>query len=386
MSEPAIRSILDTDLYKLTMQQGVLELHQDAQAKYLFTNRRKEGVWTPKAYDVFRSGIDAMQHLAMSKSERTWLAQRCPYLKPQYIEYLSNYRYDPDEVSVELIDGEINMEINGPWHRTILWEVPLMALLSDTYFKVIDTDWNSDGQTDKIVTKSKILDGCTFADFGTRRRRQYESQERVVRVFKKHSKGFVGTSNVHLAQLHDVLPIGTMAHEWIMGHSVLSSLRHANRYALEAWQKVYGGLLGVALTDTFGTEAFFNDFDPSLARLYDGVRHDSGDPFIFAEKVERFYTRLKIDAKTKTIVFSDGLNPGKAAALKKHCDELGIKCSFGIGTNFTNDFGSKALNIVIKLRELDGIPVVKLSDDAGKATGDPDAVRVAKWTFLGEPL
>jgi nicotinate phosphoribosyltransferase len=236
-----------------------------------------------------------------------------------------------------------------------------------------------------------LLSGTKFADFGTRRRRSYEVHDLVIAGLKSAkdafgNNGLVGTSNVHFAMKHGLRPIGTMAHEWIMGVSALESLRHANRYAMRNWAKVYGGSLGIALPDTFGSNAFFEDFDGHLARLFDGVRHDSGDPAVFAEKAIAHYEKLRIDPRHKVVVFTDGLTPELALKLDEHYS-MRIGVSFGIGTNFTNDFpGSKPLNMVIKLARIDNIPVVKLSDEPGKAIGDADAMRVAKWTFSRTPL
>lgn len=394
MKSVRVRSLLDNDLYKFTMQMAVLELYPNAIAEYSFTNRRKSNKFPPEFKQWLEEELMMLSELQLELHEKDWFKKTCPFLKPQYIEYLANYQFNPKEVAIEVEDGDLKINISGPWRSTILWEVPLMALISDIYFSKVDNVWSTVGQEKRIQQKGEVLcrGGVKFADFGTRRRRSYESQRRVIKNLVYLKDCFVGTSNVHFAQKFDIKPIGTMAHEWIMGHSVLSGLRHANRYALEAWHKVYHGLLGIALTDTYGTEAFFADFDTVLARQYDGVRHDSGDPFNFARRVVEFYKSIKIPPETKTIVFSDSLNPELAVDIKNHCKEIGIRCSFGIGTNFTNDYqGSKALNMVIKLRSLDqgdgnSIPVVKLSDDPSKATGDADAIRVAKWTFLGTPL
>jgi nicotinate phosphoribosyltransferase len=199
---------------------------------------------------------------------------------------------------------------------------------------------------------------------------------------------FVGTSNVRLAMKYGVKPIGTKAHEWYQAHSQLAGLEHANRAALEAWINVYHSALGIALTDTYGTDAFLRDFSRELAMAYDGVRHDSGDPFKFVDKFVAHYEKLGIDPLSKTAVFSDSLNVEKAIKIHRYCQNK-IKDSFGIGTFFTNDFPKSAfkpLNIVIKLVRLNGKPVVKLSDDFGKSFGERDAVRVARYTHMGIPL
>jgi len=407
-----LRSILDTDLYKLTMQQAVLEKYPQAEAVYHFTNRNKTPF--PGSFeDQLVGSLMAMGKLSLSPGEATWLHEACPWLKPGYIEYLRNYRFHSSDLLLKVSDGDLRIKIAGPWHRTILWEVPLMAVISELYFKLVETGWEDDKQEEKIIKKGELFqaENVTFSDFGTRRRRSYESQDRVVRLMKKYSV-FSGTSNVHLAHKHGVKPIGTMAHEWIMAHAAISSQRFANRYALNAWNDVYRGDLGIALTDTYGTryalnawndvyrgdlgialtdtygtEAFYKDFDGVLARLYDGVRHDSANPFEFAERAVKHYKSLGMDPAQKIVVFSDSLDPMLAVQLTQLCRKLGIRSACGIGTNLTNDYDiGKPLNMVIKLRSLNGIEVVKLSDDLRKATGDKDAVRVAKWTFFGTPL
>ncbi len=385
---PIIKSLLDNDMYKFTMQAAVLKYRQHVPVKYVFSNRRPEGKFNEAFMQAFRYELDAMSHLAATHDELSWFQRTCPFLTDQYVEYLRNYRYNPSEISAKLVNGDLQLEINGPWDRTILWEVPLMAVISELFFTHCDTNWEHDevAQANALIGKAERLKECTLADFGTRRRRSYDMQDLVVRTLKQHHPKFVGTSNVHLAHKHGTKPIGTMAHEWIMGISALESLRYANRHALNIWSKVFRGDLGIALTDTFGTDAFFEDFDRYLSKLFDGVRHDSGDPLVFARKAISHYKKLGIDPMTKTIVFSDGLNVD--TALEIYAALTGqIRMSFGIGTHLTNDYaGSKALNMVIKLWECNGIPVVKLSDVATKQIGNDDALRVANWTFFNRPL
>ena len=386
---PILKSILDTDLYKLTMQKAVLAYRQNVPVKYGFNDRRKEGRFNQAFLDAFYQELASMACLALTEDEANWLETSIPFLGRPYVEYLRNYRYKPEEVQASIVDGNLQLEIDGPWERTIMWEVPLMAVISELYFTHCDTDWTFDRELQhaQLLQKADILKSCgTIADFGTRRRRNYETQDLVVGTLKSACKNFVGTSNVHLAHKYNVKPIGTMAHEWIMGISALESLRHANRYALRIWSKVFEGRLGIALPDTFGTDAFFEDFDGYLARLFDGVRHDSGEPLVFAEKVIAHYQKLGIFPMSKSIVFSDGLTPEVAREISLALEGR-IRTSFGIGTNLTNDFpGSKALNMVIKLMMIGGIPVVKISDTPSKAIGDKDALRVARWTFFRNQL
>jgi len=385
-----ITSNIDNDIYKITQQCAVLRKYPHAIATYHFTNRRLSNTFTSIFRKSLQAKIDAMASLRMSKDEYDFIRERCPYLPPDYFEYIARYEYNPREVKLALLsNGQLDLSVHGLWHRTILWEVPLLALISETFFEEIDKNWTQNGQYDKLVTKTnRLIEGyCHWADFGTRRRRNYETQDTAVRVFKEHGgDNFVGTSNVHLAMKYNVKPIGTQDHEWTMAHSVLAGLRHANRYALNAWADVYQGELGTALTDTYGSDAFLKDFDGNLSRLYDGVRHDSGCPFKFIDKMVVHYKSKRLDPMSKLIVFSDGLDVEKAIEIERYCRGK-IKRSFGIGTHFTNDFeGSPALNIVIKMSALNGIPVVKLSDVATKATGDKDAVRVANWTLFNTPL
>lgn len=382
-----IKSLLDNDLYKFTQQAAVLKYKQHVPVRYVFNNRRPEGRFNDAFMKMFTEELESMAELKATDQELVQFQQDCPFLTDQYIEYLRNYRFDPSEVKAKVANNELSLEIDGTWDRTILWEVPLMAMISEVFFKTCDTEWAfvAEEQQVKILEKSQDMRDLHFADFGTRRRRCYDAQDLIVKELAANSNTFVGTSNVHLAQKYNIKPIGTMAHEWIMGISALEGLRYANKHAINIWRKIYKGDLGIALTDTFGTDAFFDDFDTEMAKLYDGVRHDSGDPVVFAEKAIAHYERLGVDPTTRTIVFSDGLTAKEAVRINEKLKGR-VKTSFGIGTHLTNDFGTKPLNMVIKLFGCNNIPVVKLSDVSTKAIGDKDAIRVALWTFFGTPL
>lgn len=386
---PVIDSILDTDLYKLTMQKAVVQAYAGVAVTYEFVDRDPSARFDGGFHARLRREVDAMADLALGRDEQAWLEANCPYLGPAYIGYLKGYRFDPSEVETEVVDGRLRMAIRGPWERAILWEVPLLAIVSELAFEGSPTPAEAEGfraaQVARFREKADALAGVQFADFGTRRRRSRQVQGWCVGAMAGRP-GFVGTSNVMMAMRHGTRPIGTMAHEWIMGVAALEGLRHANRHALRAWAGVYGGRLGIALTDTYGTEAFWRDFNPFLARLYDGVRQDSGDPIAFGERAILAYQALGIDPMSRWLVFSDGLDVGRVLEIADRF-RARARVSFGIGTNFTNDVpGSKALNIVIKMRTCDKIPVVKLSDVPSKAIGDPEALRVARWTHFGTPL
>ena len=394
-----IKSMLDDDLYKFNMQNVVLEHYPDADAVYRFKNRRPADRFGRGVVDLIRQNVDQMADLRLTDSENKWLGTDLTWFTPQYRDYLRNYRFNPDEVKIDYIEdaadnqADMEIEIAGKWHSAIRWEVPLMAIISQNFFQVDSrsTNWTMDGQAGRVVRKGSILQEnlCTWADFGTRRRRCYEMQDMIVGGMKVYDN-FVGTSNVHFAMKHGVKAIGTQAHELYMAISVLESLRHANRFTMERWLETYHGELGIALTDTFGTNSFFKDFGSKLARLFDGVRHDSGDPFEFGNKVIEHYKSLRIDPMTKTIVFSDGLDVELATKIAAYFKGK-IRVSFGIGTHFTNDWTwsndlDKALNMVIKLFSINGIPVAKLSDDLGKSTGEEQAVRIARHIHFGTHL
>ncbi|KAH9995740.1 nicotinate phosphoribosyltransferase [Russula vinacea] len=381
------------------MQQAVLHHFPDAQSTYQFTHRDANIYFTRQCYEQFAATIPRFSALSLTPEERTWIQATCPYFKPSYLDYLAAYRFKPSQVQVSFVprvpdsdEGRIEIEVSGPWAEAIFWEVPLLATLSEIYFSTVDKDWNYEGQEDRAYEKgTKLLEAsCPFSEFGTRRRRSYRSQDLVVgqlvRAGKDHpGRGkLLGTSNVHLAQKHGVNPSGTIAHEWFMGIGAMRGYEQANNIALDLWEEVYPkGQTLLALTDTFSTKAFFQNFtaDVDRARRWHGLRQDSGDPFVFAPQAKE---------AEKVIVYSDWLNVEKAIALKKQCDELGFNSAFGIGTFFTNDFRSlssggqeksKALNIVIKMASINGLPCVKISDDLTKNTGDSETLLRVKDIF-----
>lgn len=387
---PIIRSLLEQDLYKLNMCANILRHHPGVPVTYQFTNRNPEQRFNEEFFQALQSEVEAMADLKATHEEIEFLRNECPYLPPQFLDYLKNYRYDPRQVEMEWVDGALHWTCSGPWETSIMWEVPTLAMISELYFLHCDTNWQKEPWQDKTkeqtIAKSATMEGCVVAEFGLRRRRSYDVQDLVVQTLQQHHPTFVGTSNVHFAHKHGLTPIGTMAHELVMAYSVLEGMRHANRFVLRDWSETFKGKVGIALTDTLGSTAFFEDFNPYWSRLYDGVRHDSGDPIAFGERAIQHYKALGIDPASKSLVFSDGLTPQDAKELEEYFRGK-IRVVFGIGTNLTNDIpDSKPLNIVIKMTTCDGIPVVKLSDVEGKESGDPEALRVARWMFRGESL
>jgi len=386
-----IRSILDNDLYKFTMQQAVVERFQRNYVKYNFINRGKTKF--PDGFDVqLRQEIKKMEQLALTQEESLYLSLNCSFFKPTYIDFLKSYRYDSSEIGITQDGGDLTITITGYWYRTILWEVPLMALISELYFKMTGEPIKTKNErTDNNVKKGKDfhINSIKVADFGTRRRYSFDNQMEVVQdlmsCFNNGNPFLVGTSNVYIAMKNGIRPIGTHAHEWFMFHAVEYGYTMANYRALENWVKVYGGDLGIALSDTFTTDVFFRSFDKKFAKLFDGVRHDSGDPYEFADKVVSHYKKLGIDPISKTIVFSDGLDTTLAIELHKYCRKIGVMCSFGIGTNLTNDVGVKPLNMVIKIVQVKvgdiWVDTVKLSDNPIKHTGTEDEIKLCKDTL-----
>ena len=385
MNEVRLKSILDNDFYKITMQNAVVKLFPNEKVKYQFINRGKHHF--PKGFaEELRKSVNAMAELKLTKDEKQFLKETCPYLELPYLDFLGGYHYDPSEVKIVQTENDLQVTVEGEWYRTILWEVPLLALISELHYDMNHLERDSNEMViGKTLEKANQLNklGVTFAEFGTRRRHSYKVQDLVVEalVQNKTSK-FIGSSNVHFAMKYGVKPIGTHAHEWFMFHAAEYGFKMANALSLEHWVDVYRGDLGVALSDTYTTDVFFQQFDKKFAKLFDGVRHDSGDPIEFANKTIKHYEENGINPLFKYIIFSDGLNLEKVEEITKACkDRIGI--SFGIGTNLTNDVGLKPMNIVMKLIAVqsingDWIPTVKLSDEKGKYTGDPKMIELAK--------
>ena len=391
-SNQIIHSILDNDFYKFTMQHAAIKLFPYAEASYIFINRGQHKF--PEGFgDALRLSIDEMAKLKLTKDEKEFLRKTCPYLDPTYLDFLQGYHYDPSEIKITQEGADLEVKIKGYWYRTILWEVPLMAIICELYYKMTHQERESDALVvqnarEKIERYSDL--GITIAAFGTRRRHSYEVHQLVVKTLKKYGgDSFIGTSNVHLAMKYNTRPIGTHAHEWFMFHAAKYGFKIANSVGLEHWVDIYRGDLGIALTDTYTSKVFFEQFDKKFAKLFDGVRHDSGDPLDFADQTIAHYQSLGIDPLSKTIIFSDGLNPEKVERIVKHCKGK-IGMSFGVGTDFTNDVGLDAMNIVVKMQQAypegaNWTDVVQLSDEPKKHTGTPEMIELTK-RLLNIPL
>ncbi|PVZ20622.1 MULTISPECIES: nicotinate phosphoribosyltransferase [unclassified Pseudomonas] len=385
-----VQNLLDTDFYKLTMMQAVLHNYPNAEVEWEFRCRNAEDL-TPYLAEI-RYQIERLAELSVTPDQLAWL-EKIPFVKPDFIRFLSLFRFNLRYVHTSVEDGQLCVRLRGPWLHVILYEVPLLAIISEVRNRYVHREVVIEQVRERLYSKldwlrgeasEAELAGFQVADFGTRRRFSYRVQEEMVNVLKHDFPGrFVGTSNVHLARELDVRPLGTMAHEWLMAHQQLGPrLIDSQNAALDCWVREYRGLLGIALTDCITMDAFLNDFDLFFAKLFDGLRHDSGDPLQWAEKAIAHYEKLGIDPLSKTLVFSDGLNLEKALGLYRALHQR-INVSFGIGTNLTCDIpGVKPLNIVIKMTACNGQPVAKISDSPGKTQcRDENFVAYLKHVF-----
>ncbi len=372
-----IESLLDTDLYKFTMMQAVFHQCPGTMVEYEFKLRNR-GISLVPYKDEIEREIEALCELRFTDEELDYLGS-LRFMKPDFIELLRIYKLDKRYVNVYQDDHDspdLKIKIFGPWLNTILFEVPILAIVNQVYFRNIpNISPFAEGRkrlNEKIekIKQYQELSPQPFliTDFGTRRRfSSYWQEEVVTKLAAEIPDLFIGTSNVKLARELKIMPIGTMAHEWLQAPQGFDGVQlvASQRYALQKWADEYRGDLGIALSDVVGFDAFLRDFDLYFMKLFDGCRHDSGDPFEWARKLIAHYRAAKIDPMTKRAVFSDGLNVDKAIELHKEFRNQ-IQLGFGIGTNLTNDLGLEALQIVIKLTKVNGKPVAKVSDARGK--------------------
>ena len=371
-----IKSFIDNDLYKFTTMNAIQKKFPDAEVVYRFVNRGKTS-FPPGFATVLREEVDRMESLVLTEEDERFMRAKCYYFDSVFFDLLKGFRFDPKEVEISQEGGELNVEIRGLWYRTVLWEVPLMAIISELYFKMMGLEARDEEKNAVCKAKEFVRLKAEISEFGTRRRYSYEVQDRVVGVLKEHMGRFLnGSSNVYLAMKYDLTPMGTHPHEWFMYHGAHYGYRSANEIAMANWVDVYDGYLGIALADTYTSADFFRNFNTKYAKLFDGLRWDSGDPYEFTERALKHYREHRIDPTTKTIVYSDALDLEGVKKIKAFVNGR-IHDVYGIGTYLTNDVGVKPLNMVIKLFECrpkggaDFLPVVKLSDVEGKHTGDP---------------
>lgn len=390
-SEKIVQSMLDTDFYKLSMMQAVLHNYPNAEVEWEFRCRDKED-FTVYISEI-KDQIDQLADLQLTQDEENYLTH-ISFLKPDFIRFLRLFRFNPSYVTVSIDDNkQLSIVLKGPWLHIILFEIPLLAIISEVRNRKRYPKIKLQSVKDKLHNKLNDLNkmasdielaGFKLADYGTRRRFSYNTHKTVVETLKDDFPGqFVGTSNVHLARICGIKPMGTMAHEWIMAHQQLGfRLIDSQSAALDCWVREYRGLLGIALTDCINMDAFLKDFDLYFAKLFDGLRHDSGDPMLWAEKAISHYKQLNIDPQTKTLVFSDSLDLMKALSIYRQLHNR-IHVSFGIGTSLTCDIdGVLPTNMVIKMVSCNGQPVAKISDSPGKTQcRDESYVSYLKYVF-----
>ena len=370
--EPIIKSLLDSDLYKFSMNQVMFHKHTNLSGTYIFKCRNKGVKFTYEMLDEVNEQIDHLCTLSFTEDELNYL-RLIRFIKSDYVEFLRIWRPLRDYVKTWIDkDANLNIEITGPLFMCMQYEIYLLEIVNEVYFRLkydyisLAAEANLKAQ-DKCDAFKEGKYNFKFAEFGCRRRLSRAWQERVVKMMLETGH-CVGTSNVYLAKKYNVTPIGTYAHEYVQMFQGIEDIPVAmsNKVALEEWFEEYDGDLGTALTDTLTTDCFLLDFDKKQATLYTGVRHDSGDPYEWGEKIIAHYEKLGIDPKTKTLLFSDSLNFDKAEKIYQYFKDR-IKVSFGIGTFISNDTNVEPLNIVIKLQYVNGRPVAKISDNEGKA-------------------
>ena len=390
-----IQSVLDTDLYKFTTSYAYSKLYPRAYGQFRFIDRGKTTY--PQGFaEELKKELQEMSKLALTKDEASFLYRELPYLPPTYIDFVRGFRFDPEEVKVEQdAEGHLSIIAEGLLYRVTLWETPILALVSELYYKMLGAQPNMEYTERTIISKARKLaeHGITFSMFGMRRRFSAAIEDRVTELLKEHAAGYLfGTSNVYYAYKHGLRVSGTHPHEWIQFHGAMFGYKMANYMAMEDWINVYDGDLGTVLTDTYTTDVFMRNFSKKHAMLFTSLRHDSGDPLQFTEKVIARYRELRVDPTIKYIIFSDGLDPERAIEIANYCKGR-IGASFGIGTNLSNDVGNgvRPMNIVMKLWKCKMTekerwhPCVKLSDVDGKHTGEPEEIELAQRT-LGLPV
>ena len=375
-----IKSILDTDLYKLSMSYAYMKLYPEAEGVFEFCDRNKVKR-TQYDVDQILNEIKKLEDLQLTTDEFNWCIKHIPYIPEFYWEWLYGFRFDASKVKVYLDEDKIlHIEAIDKLYRLTFWEIACLAIVSEVsnrmhVIQMADVLKRLDA---KIALSNEY--SLVFSEFGTRRRFSYNVQDAVVKRLKENALYCVGTSNVHLAMKYDMKPIGTVAHEWIMFHAAQFGYRNANYKSYEDWVSVYDGNLGIALTDTYGSKAFFDTFTMKHAKLFDGVRHDSGDEYEYTQMVIDAYKAKGIDPKDKTIVFSNALTFPKYKEIADYCKGK-IKCSAGIGTNLTCDTNTPSQNIVMKLMQCrmnansPWVHCIKVSDDAGKVMGDETEIQ-----------
>lgn len=361
------------------MMHAARQIYPDAIVSYKFINRSPSNTFSAQFLKKLKVRIKELENLSLSDDEFHW-AKSLKLLPDEFWNYLKTFRYNTNTIDCKLSSsGQLDLTIAGPWHETILFEVPLLALISQTYFEDVPPTIDLNAYKEKTYLKGLKLseNHCVFTEFGTRRRRSFEIQQTAIEAFMSlpqsgpQKSTYIGTSNVLFSKIYNTPPIGTMAHEWIMAHAGMFEVKGSNTKALTVWLDVFGTEYTIALTDTYTRETFFQEFTPVLAIAYAGIRQDSGDPISFVDQALEFYRSANIDPKNKKVIFSDSLTVDRVLEIHKRVNQQFMPI-YGIGTHFTNDIPeSPALNMVIKMASINGTPVYKLTDSKLKAVNLP---------------
>ena len=378
-THPLVRSLLETDLYKFTMWQALLHSHPDAQAEYAFACRNTPQFPLAELKEEVEAELDHLCTLSFTQAELDYL-RALRFIKSDFVDFLSIFRFQRRFIEVSTRNEQLHIVARGPMVHVMGFEIFVLYIVNELYFRRLPGAGILDEARRRLQSKIALLREHAPAlnppdavapyalmDFGLRRRYSAAWHDEVVRILQAEvPEYFRGTSNVYLARQYGLTPLGTMAHEYLQAYQAFGSrLRDFQKAAFEGWVQEYRGDLGTALTDVVGMDAFFRDFDLYFAKLFDGLRHDSGDPVVWGEKAIAHYQHLRIDPASKRLVFSDALDIARSIALYRHFAQR-VSCSFGIGTHLVNDTPHAPLNIVMKLMHCNGQPVAKLSDSPGK--------------------
>ena len=377
-------SILDTDLYKFTVSYAYMKMFPNAECTFTFKDRNNIKR-SEEFLNAFKNKIRQYELVHLTDEEYNWLTTNdsISFIPPHYWEWLMSFRFDIDKMNIYIDeDGVLCVDVTDKCYKASLYEIPVLFSIPEVNNAGKPIDWERTIYKLKEKVEIANKEGMLFSEFGTRRRFSYDVQDKIIGYLKDNAKTCVGTSNVHFAMKYNMRPCGTHPHEWFMFHGAQFGYKNANYFALENWVNVYDGDLGIALSDTYTSDVFFRNFSLKHAKLFDGVRQDSGDEYEFVDKTINFYVNKGINYHNKTIVFSNALDFPKAVKILKYCQEKGINASFGIGTNLTCDVyapdGTKydAENIVMKMSRCRMTPnqpwyiTIKISDDIGKHMGD----------------
>jgi nicotinate phosphoribosyltransferase len=389
MAEKMVRSLLDTDVYKFTTSYAYMKNYPDAEGEFSFVDRNKTEFSIDDIEDL-KSHLYRLGELSLSNFEMEWCVKNIPFIPRYYWEWLRGFRFDVKKINIDSdVHGHLQITVYDKLYKVTLYEVPILAIVSE-WMSMKYKDMANIANIEKVVLEKitmAALGSFKFSEFGTRRRFSYDVQDKVISVLA--NKGWNvcnGTSNVHFAMKYNMKVMGTHPHEWFMFHGAQFGYKHANYLGMDTWMNTYRGDLGIALTDTYTSDVFFRNFSKVHAKLFDGIRQDSGDEYEFTDKAIARYNELGINPLTKTIIFSNALDFVKAGQIAEYCrGKIGF--AFGIGTNLTNDLGVPHANIVMKLTKCkmnERQPeeyTIKLSDDLGKHLGPIEEVEIAKKTL-----